>query len=96
MYEVTDSTKIKDFLTFVYDQSGTPYGWVQLIGMALVKMAAFFGKSIKNPLADEKKTMVCSEFCAYAAKKSGIAPDIDLGYSEIGGPSWLDKELSKK
>ena len=95
MYEVTDQAKIKDLLTFVYNQSGTPYGWVQLVGMGLVKLAAFFGKKIKNPLADKKKTMVCSEFCAYAVKISGISPNIDLELTEVGGPSWLDKYLSK-
>ena len=95
MYEVKDSAKIKDMLTFVYDQSGTPYGWIQLVGMGLVKLAAFFGKTIKNPLADKKKTMVCSEFCAHFAKISGIKSDTDVDFAEEGGPSWLDKELSE-
>ena len=95
MYEISDQAKIKDLLTFVYNQSGVPYGWIQLFGMAWVKICAFFGKKVKNPLADKEKTMVCSEFGAYAAKISGIAPNIDLGYAEIGGPSWIDKELSK-
>lgn len=92
-YEVTDPTKIKDALVFMFEMSGKPYGWIQLVGMGLVKIANFFGKKVKNPLADKDKTMVCSEFCAHVVSKIGI--NVDLAHAEEGGPSWMDLTLKQ-
>ena len=87
--------KVKDMMSFMLTQSGTPYGNIQLFGMAAVKFMAFLGKSIKNPLSDKKATMVCSEFTAYVLSIGGVTPDIDLGYAEQGGPSWIDSILEE-
>lgn len=92
-FEIKDCERIKNTLTFIFNQSGKPYGWVQLFGMAWVKICAFFGKKAKNPLADGDRTMVCSEFCAHFLSISGVLPDLDTGYAEIGGPSWVDYQL---
>lgn len=92
IYDVQDKTDIKNILTFIFQQVGTPYGWIQLFGMCIVKVCAFFGKNIANPLGDKEKTMVCSEFCAHVVKIGRIA-EIDIDYAEKGGPSWIDKQL---
>ena len=93
-YEIEVSEdKVKDMMSFMFSQSGTPYGNIQLFGMAAVKFMAFLGKSIKNPLSDKKATMVCSEFCAYILSIGGIVPNIDLSYAEQGGPSWIEDTL---
>lgn len=95
-YTISDPAKIKNVLSFMFEMSGRPYGWKQIIGVGIARLSEFLGYKIKNPLADKNKTMVCSEFCAHVVQKSGIAPAIDLDYAEEGGPSWLDKELNYK
>lgn len=95
VFEVKDPKITKEILTFIYSVSGSPYGWIQIFGMGLVKLAAYFGKKIKNPLADGNRTMVCSEFCAHVVDKTKQVPYLDLDYAEQGGPSWLDSTLQK-
>jgi len=91
--DVKDRNKLREAYTFIYEVSGNPYGWIQLIGMGLVKIAGFFGKKIKNPLSDDTTSMVCSEFCAHVISKIGIS--IDLAHAEEGGPSWVDLTLQQ-
>jgi hypothetical protein len=95
IFDIPDYLDIINTLTFINKVSGNPYGYRQLFGMALVKLAGFFGKTIKNPLGDGLDTMVCSEFCANVLKVSKILPNIDLSYAEQGGPSWVDKTIEK-
>lgn len=92
-FEVSDLERIRNAIAFIFNQSGKPYGWIQLLGMAWAKLCAFLGLSVKNPLGDKNKTMVCSEFCAHFLAISGILPDLDTSFAEIGGPSWIDKSL---
>jgi hypothetical protein len=91
---VDDPQKVKDIIGFIQDMSGADYGWKQLFGMCIARTAAFFGIKIKNPFADQLKTLVCSEYCAKLANLTGKI-SIDMDYAEIGGPSWLDKEFEK-
>lgn len=95
LFDVPSDLDITNTLTFINKVSGNPYGYRQLFGMALVKLAGFFGKNIKNPLRDGLDTMVCSEFCANVLKVSKILPNIDLSYAEQGGPSWVDETIKK-
>jgi len=94
-FDISSDLDITNVLTFVNKVSGNPYGYRQLLGMAIVKVIAFFGKSIKNPLGDGAKTMVCSEFCANVLKVGKLIPNIDLAYAEQGGPSWVDDSIAK-
>jgi hypothetical protein len=94
-FDVFDHKDIKNVLIFINNVSGNPYGYKQLLGMALVKFAGFLGKNIKNPLRDGPDTMVCSEFCANVLKVSRLLPNIDLSYAEQGGPSWVENNIQK-
>jgi hypothetical protein len=95
---VSDKQAMKNAMEFWYNVSGNPYGWVQLVGMGLVKFVTFWANvfncdcKISNPLADNTKTMVCSEFCAHVVSKTNMVP-IDVEYAELGGPSWVDATL---
>lgn len=50
---------------FCMDNAGKGYGKKQAFGMALVRIAELFGKTIKNPFSDSGTTYVCSELGGY-------------------------------
>lgn len=58
--QITDETK-KAVIQYAIDNCGAPYGFKQIIGIALVKLARLFGQKISNPFADGKKSQVCAE-----------------------------------
>lgn len=60
---VTSEQKNK-IIQFAMDNVGVPYGWKPALGIAFVKLAALFGKKVKNPFADGIGTEFCSELGA--------------------------------
>ena len=49
--------------------TGVSYGYGQIIGIGIVKLAYAFGKVIQNPFSTGKDSMVCSEFVGYILKE---------------------------
>lgn len=60
---VTPEQKI-EILKRCVDLAGRPYGIKSLIGIGLVRLAAFIGWKIRNPFMDGSKTYICSEIAA--------------------------------
>lgn len=59
--EMTDANK-QAMMKEAFALVGTPYGVKECFGLALVKIASWFGKSIKNPWATSVQTSdVCSQ-----------------------------------
>lgn len=41
--------------------AGTPYAFLENLGIVIVRFAHFFGKNIRNPFASERSAIKCSE-----------------------------------
>lgn len=60
---ITPETRSK-VLQFAIDNCGKPYGIKEIFGLAWVKINEWCGKEIQNPLADEDRSLVCSELAS--------------------------------
>jgi hypothetical protein len=69
-----------------WTKSGTPYGWLQVLGYVWVLFGKWIGKSWKNPLADGGHTHVCVEW---------VAVQIGLDHAETMTPEDIRKQLEK-
>lgn len=82
-FEVTceDLFKIDQF---THDESGTPYGYKHILGIAIMRAKNFFyrifgiKKKAKNPFKDGKYSQICVESGAYVMKLAGIESPIDV------------------
>jgi hypothetical protein len=84
--------KEKELLKFCVDSVDTPYGATQLVGQAMARLYYnWFGKRIKNPLADGPKTEVCSELVGKAMIIIGLP--VDASRLEFEGPKYLNNIL---
>lgn len=63
MLEISDEAR-KSMMQFAIDNCGKPYGMKEALGLAIVKIASWMGKTIKNPLSDKEATYVCSGLVA--------------------------------
>lgn len=61
--EISEEARFK-VLQFSIDNCGKPYGVKECFGLAITRIFEIFGKEIKNPLADQDRTLVCSELTA--------------------------------
>lgn len=66
--EISDELKTR-IMQFAIDNVGKPYGIKEAFGLGIVRVAAFFGKTIKNPFSDGKTTYVCSGLAAVILKE---------------------------
>lgn len=90
--EISDE-EFKSCMQFCIDNSGIPYGIKQLFGMGYVKLMKLFGKNIKNPFRDGKKSYVCSELIGVLLEKE---LQIKLGLNlEVDGPKELYNKLKQ-
>jgi hypothetical protein len=65
-------------LRWCVDQAGKPYGKLQIVGLGLKRLAAFFGFKIKNPFPNGEYADVCSEAVVRALMAAGYKiPDQD-------------------
>lgn len=62
----------KKAMQFAIDNAGKPYGILECLGLAWIKICANFGHKVKNPFGDGRTTYVCSELGAF------ILRDCDL------------------
>jgi len=58
--EISDEA-YKRFMQFAVDNAGCPYDLLSVFGIAVVKVAALFGKKIPNPFGNRKGVFFCSE-----------------------------------
>lgn len=61
--EVSQETNSK-ILQFAIDNCGKPYGVKEIFGLAWVRINYWLGREIKNPLADQDRSLVCSELAS--------------------------------
>lgn len=59
-----DDDKYTEMMQFCVDNSGISYGLLQLFGVVIVKIAAKFGKTMKNPFDNGLQSEFCSEIVA--------------------------------
>lgn len=91
---VNSLSDMRRMIKFATRQTGKPYGSKQLIGMAWARfLKGITNRSHKNPMSDKEKTMVCSEFVAYAMNILGYYVDLDK--AEVDGPAWINKTCIK-
>jgi hypothetical protein len=55
-------------MQFAANQSGKPYGVLEICGLALVEAASFVGIKIKNPFKDAGETWICDQLQAELLK----------------------------
>ena len=86
-FNVEDAT-YRDTLRYCQSFYGCPYGFKQLIGIAIKKIINYlYKKDVCNIFADGSHTQICVEFCAYTLKKIGF--EIDQCQAESGDLLWL-------
>lgn len=76
-FNISEESKIR-LLQWAVDNSGKPYGKLQLLGLAIKRLAMIFGFNIKNPLSDGSKAYICCELVAEAVKDFGPLIEEDL------------------
>ena len=55
-------------IQFAIDNVGKPYGMLNALGLAWVRVCEIFGKNVKNPFSDDGKTYVCCEWAGKILK----------------------------
>jgi hypothetical protein len=81
-------------LQLCVDMVGVPYGAWQLVGMAYVRlMRLWFGKKVKNFLADGKRTQVCSEIAGRVI--AILKGPIEVPLLEYEGPRYIHDVVLK-
>jgi len=66
----------KKLLQWSVDNAGKPYGYWQIVGLGLIRLAKLIGLRIKNPFSNGDKAYVCCELVVAALKHLGMkGPD---------------------
>lgn len=92
--DITKDTK-RATVAFCIDHAQRKYGFLQIIGMALVRsIYKISGKKYENPFADGRKTMVCSEL-VYEIAKENLPGNPPEGDPEFDGPKWINSWVKK-
>ena len=86
--DVTSEQK-KQVLQYCVDTVGTPYGVLEIFGLAYARLMGRFGLRVSNPFADGTKTMICSKLVGLILILIGDLPEIDRDELEIQGPKWI-------
>lgn len=85
-FEISDEAK-KNFLQKAIDKTGLPYSKMQIVGIAIMRLFALFGKKISNPFKNGDKAYVCCELVDAALSELGLIPNnVDkdsLGLKEL-------------
>lgn len=84
--KITDKQK-KEIIQFCIDNARTEYGYLQVLGIGLVRLAAKFGKKIQNPF---KGGNICSELAAKVLQILGKKVTEDL---DSVGPRYIYEVL---
>lgn len=86
-FPILISTEAKNnLLRWAVDTSGRPYGTIQLLGLAIKRLAALLGKQIKNPIINGRRSYICTELVAEALKSLNLIKDSeleDIGLKEL-------------
>lgn len=67
-------------IQFALDNAGKPYGFVECVGLLIVRIFELFGKKIQNPLGSGQSTYVCSKLAGFILEQyagASIPDDID-------------------
>lgn len=62
----------KAFLQWCVDEAGKPYGRLQILGLALIRLLKLFGIKIKNPFPNGDGAYVCCELVYRALRHLDI------------------------
>lgn len=80
-------------LQYCIDTVGTPYGIVEIMGLVYARLLGRFGKKIRNPLADNQKTMICSELVGNVLNILG--ENIPASVLEVEGPHYIHDRVAE-
>jgi hypothetical protein len=80
--EISEETKRKVW-QFAIDNSGKPYGILQLVGIGMVRLGQAFNKKWKNPFHDNQDSFICAEF-VYDVLKEIIGADLTADPDSVG------------
>lgn len=75
--EVSPEHRIK-LLQWAVDNSGKPYGKMQLLGLGVIRLVKLFGLKINNPFSNGNKAYICCELVTEAIENIGLFPPTDL------------------
>lgn len=91
-FQISDAKKVS-MIQFAIDNSGKPYGFKEILGLAWVRLNELIGRKVDNPVKDGSNTWVCCELVASILENfAGIEIQEDL--SDIT-PKDLYNYLSK-
>lgn len=82
--ELSDEVK-KDIIRFCVDNARTEYGFLQVLGIGLVRLAAKVGIKIQNPF---KGGNICSEIAAKVIQI--VDPSIQINLDNVGPKAIYD------
>lgn len=80
--EISEETR-KKLLQWCVDNSGKPYGRLQILGIGLVMLAKLVKLRIKNPFPNGSGAYVCCELVYAALEHIGIAGPSDLDQVDL-------------
>lgn len=61
--DMSEDTR-KRVIQYAMDRAGVPYGILQCVGIAWVKLCAALGKNVRNPFSNGRTLYVCCELAA--------------------------------
>lgn len=79
---ISDDQYVK-MMQFAIDNAGKPYGTLEAVGLAVVRLAQLVGIKIKNPLGDGGKTYVCSELAGFILEQYANAIELPKDQDDL-------------
>ncbi len=80
--KISDTEK-RVLLKWCIQNSGKPYGKLQLLGVAIKRLIKLFGVNVKNPFANGETLQYCSEVVARATQHLSIKL-VEVDFDSIG------------
>ena len=91
---VTEEERQK-IMNRIYERSGTPYGYLQIIGIAWqLIMLRLFGKRVKNPFFNGYEESICSEEFARIMVEDVQTTILDIDGFDYADLLWVEDKLS--
>jgi len=80
--EIPDEDRRK-LLQWCVDNAGKPYGKLQILGLAMIRLAKLVGIRIRNPFPNGTGAYVCCELVSGALEHLGLAEPTDLDQVDL-------------
>lgn len=92
--DILEENKLK-MIQFAIDNAGKPYGFMEAVGLGLVRLCELFGKKIKNPFGGGTQNYVCSVIAGYILEQYAGA-QIPGDFENVSPPIMYNYLMSLK